>query len=466
MTQAATENRSPIKALPGLIFVFILGVLSLQAFNLVFETIGRDVGALDQAALITAIPLVILGVVSVIYGSLGDYVSLRKLMLVGFVLIVIGSAIGLAFSFNIWGVVLARAIQTAGAQVAGSVFLVVTTKYADPAKKVLYFGIFTASYQLSTAIGVLAGGFIIEVDWVWLFAIPLLAVIAMPSILKHLPAAAEGKTRIDVAGFSIAAVMIGALVLFFNGMNLVWLGTFVVMVILFGIYINKAPNPFITPEFLRNRRFLLSTGLYVFYFGTYALTPLLTVAGIALFGQSAASMSLVLLAGYIAGTIGGTSSGAVVARIGRTAALTLAGGLMLAGPLLAAFTLDKGLIWIAISAVLAFGGMGTMYSPLVDTVLGTVDVTESGRGVGINDLLMNVSPSIGIALLGPLMSGTTMAFLGMPGVSAEAANFSGIFIVIAAAAAAGLIVFHGIRKQVYAKPYAPAPDLDDPQAAR
>ncbi|WP_448852030.1 hypothetical protein [Corynebacterium sp. 335C] len=80
-------QRHAMKALPALIAIFVFGILCLQAFNLVFSTIGEDVGAPEKASLITAIPGVVLGIVCVIYGSLGDFVSLRKMTMVGIALI-------------------------------------------------------------------------------------------------------------------------------------------------------------------------------------------------------------------------------------------------------------------------------------------------------------------------------------------------------------------------------------------
>lgn len=140
------------------------------------QQIGEAVGASAQASLITAIPSIVLGIVCFIYGSLGDFVSLKKLLVAGIVLLVFGSVFGFVanyyFPANIWTVIVARAIQTAGEQVVGSVYLVVATKYLKDSLKVIFFGIFTAGYQISAAIGVFAAGFLASVHWQYLFLIP------------------------------------------------------------------------------------------------------------------------------------------------------------------------------------------------------------------------------------------------------------------------------------------------------
>ena len=127
-----TSNKMAIRALIPLLITFVLGTLCLQGFNLVFQQVGADVGAPNQASLITAFPSIVLGIVCFIYGSLGDFVSLRRLVTVGLITLFVGSLFGFIANFffaaNLWTVIIARVLQTAGEQVAGSAVLVVATK--------------------------------------------------------------------------------------------------------------------------------------------------------------------------------------------------------------------------------------------------------------------------------------------------------------------------------------------------
>lgn len=155
-------NAMAIRALVPLLVTFILGTLCLQGFNLVFTQVGEAVRAPGQASLITALPSIVLGIVCFIYGSLGDFVSLKKLVAFGLVTLLIGSLFGFISNYyfiaNLWTVIIARVLQTAGEQVAGSAYLVVATKYLKNSLKVIFFGLFTAGYPLSAAIGVFAAG--------------------------------------------------------------------------------------------------------------------------------------------------------------------------------------------------------------------------------------------------------------------------------------------------------------------
>ena len=119
-----TSNKMAIRALIPLLITFVLGTLCLQGFNLVFQQVGADVGAPNQASLITAFPSIVLGIVCVIYGSLGDFVSLKKMMILGTIVFVLGSILGCFGDLSIWIVIAARTVQSAGWQVSGSIFLV------------------------------------------------------------------------------------------------------------------------------------------------------------------------------------------------------------------------------------------------------------------------------------------------------------------------------------------------------
>lgn len=147
------------KALPALLIVFTLGTLMIQAFNLVFQNIGDSLGMSASASLISTLPGIVLGVVCMLYGTLCDFISPKRMTLFGVSALVIGSLLGFFGSFNFWVVLIARMIQVAGAQVAGSVFLVMTVKYLDDKEKAVYIGIYNAVYYLAAAIGVFAGGF-------------------------------------------------------------------------------------------------------------------------------------------------------------------------------------------------------------------------------------------------------------------------------------------------------------------
>lgn len=464
-----TSNKAAVKALVLLLITFILGTLCVQGFNLVFDQIGQSVGAPEQASLITAIPGIVLGIVAFIYGSLSDFVSIKKLTIFGLVMLFIGSAYGFVTNFffdaNLWNVIIGRMIQTAGAQVAGSVYLVIATKYLRDNLKVVFFGLFTAGYQFSAAIGVFAAGLLSSIAWQYLFLIPAVTIVFLPFLMKLLPAGAGSGAKIDWLGFGIFGVGVAFLTVYFSYITQWWLLVVaIVLFVCFAVYIAKAREPFITPSFFRNTRWLLAISLIaLFYFVNYCISPIYNNIGAQVYGMDTGQVSAYIVWAFVVATIVGTSSGAIVGKIGQVPAIIIAGLLMTCGFVGAAFCINTSFLVLTLWACVFYAGVGLLYSPLTATVLGTLSVDQSGRGIGMNDLVMNVTASIGIAVFGTLMSAGSLnghSFVGTDGV---AGGFSNLLLIGGAVLLVGVIVFLLIRRKVYAgetvaEEHEPGPD--------
>lgn len=448
-------NRMAVRALIMLLITFIMGTLCLQGFNLVFAQVGEDVGAPDQASLITALPSIVLGIVCFIYGSLGDFVSLKKLVVAGLVTLFVGSLFGFVANFffagNLWTVIVARILQTAGEQVAGSVYLVIATKYLKKSLKVIFFGLFTAGYQVSAAIGVFAAGALSSIAWQYLFLIPAVTIVFLPFLLRLLPDRGGNGQKVDWLGFTIFGFAVAFLTLFFSYMNWWLLVVSVILFVVFGVYITKADEPFITPAFFRNTRWIMGISLILlFYFVNYCISPIFNAIGGSLYQMTTAQVSEYIVWAFVVAAVFGTTSGAIVGKIGRTAAIVIAALLMLTGFLGSAFAINSGFTVLTIFACVFYAGCGLLYSPVVSTVLDTLPVDQSGRGVGMNDLAMNVTASIGIAIFGTLMGTQALAGSSFTGATGAAAGYANLLMIGAAVIALGLIVFLVFRRRIYA----------------
>lgn len=268
------------KALPALLIVFTLGTLMIQAFNLVFQNIGDSLGMSASASLISTLPGIVLGVVCMLYGTLCDFISPKRMTLFGVSALVIGSLLGFFGSFNFWVVLVARMIQVAGAQVAGSVFLVMTVKYLDDKEKAVYIGIYNAVYYLAAAIGVFAGGFITSFDWKYLFLVPAISVFFIPLLIKNTPDISAKGERIDGFGIALFAVFAGLIAVYFSFPNVWLLVAIVLLGIAFVAWILKGSKPFLSKSFITNKAYMSILLLqFVFYFFNFACVPIYNVIG-------------------------------------------------------------------------------------------------------------------------------------------------------------------------------------------
>ena len=440
------RNKVAVRALILLLITFIISTLCLQGFNLVYKQVGIDVKAVDQAPLITGLPGIILGIVCFIYGSLGDFVSLKKLVTIGLTSLFIGSVFGFVanscFEPNLWTVIAARIMQTTGEQVAGSSFLVIATKYLRNDLKVIFFGLFTASYQLSACIGVFSAGLLSSIAWQYLFLIPALTILILPALLHYLPTKNGNGKKIDVVGFTVFGFAVASLTLFISYRNLLMLISAIILFIIFGIYISKAKEPFVTPAFFKNIRWLSGIILMgIIYFTNYCISPLFNRVGKTLYNMTTSQVASYLVWAFIVAAIFPSCSGLIISLIGRKTGLLLAILFILCGWIGIAVLINSGFLAIALCACIYYAGCGMVYSPLASTILSSLPVEESGRGCGMNDLAISVSASVGVVIFDGILDKNMLSGDSITGASGISSGFANISLMCAAVALLGIIVF-------------------------
>ncbi len=289
-----------------------------------------------------------------------------------------------------------------------------------------------------------------SIAWQYLFLIPSVTILFLPILLKTLPSKSGNGQKVDAFGFVIFGFATAFLTLFFSYMAWWMLLVSVVLYVAFGFYINKAANPFITPAFFKNTRWLRAISLIlVFYFVNYALSPIFNAIGTSIYHMTTTQVSLHIVWAFVVAAVVGTCSGMIIGKIGIKAGLVTAGTLMFVGWTGAAFCVNSGFVVLTVWACMFYAGCGMMYFPVVSTVLGTIEKDESGRGVGMNDLAMNVSPSIGIAIIGSLLGSNALSGSSIVGTTGVAAGYSNLLLIGSASAALGLIVFFVFKKKIY-----------------
>lgn len=449
-------NRMAKRAIPLVLIIFIFGILEQQAFGMIFVNIGQQLGAPQYASLITSLPGIILGIVCVIYGSLGDFLSLKKMTFIGIAIFLLGSIIGFAGSSNIWAVIIARMLQSAGGQVPGSVFLVLVSKYITAKNRVIYYGIFSAIFRLSAAVGVLAAGFIMKLDWRWLFLLPLLSVFFLPALAKNLLDEQAKGAKIDGWGFLITGAFAGSVTMFFTNMTLYWFVAIIATLAAFIVYITKAQNPYIRPEFFTNPAFAITMIIiFVGYFFSYTLNAGVNAIGLNVFGIDSAEVSMLLIWSILLACVLGFSCGTIIKRIGRTAAIIGALGFMGLGLILIAWAIPHGKIAaLALAPCVYYFGTSFFYSPIVDTAAKTVPAEEAGRVMGFNDLVQAITGSVGVAVFGNLMANGAMASGSpVPVEAGEASTYANVFLIGSIVVLSAMVLFIIFRKMIYRREY-------------
>ena len=445
-------NKMAKVAVPVVLVIFTLGVLMQQAFGMIYMNIGEQLGEPKLAPLITSLPGIVLGIVCVIYGSLGDFLSLKKMLVAGTVVFVIGSILGLFGNLSIWIVIAARVVQSAGWQVSGSIFLVLVSKYIEKRDRVIWYGIFVAVFRFAAALGFFLAGYMSLIDWRILFGIGIIAAPFIPVLAKNLPDEHAVGATIDGIGFTLIGLFAASVTMYFTDMTTFWLVACFVTLIAFIAYINKAKDPFITPKMLANPAFAMTMiVIFVGYFFSYTLNSGINAIGMNIFGYDSAQVSNLLVWSIILAAVMGFVAGPIIRKIGRKASVILALACMGGGLILVAFCINLGPIWcLGVAPCLYYFGTSFFYQPIVDTATLTVTAEESGRALGFNDLIQAITGSVGVALFGQMMTRGAMGSGSIFGTSAGAAStYANVFTIGGAIVLGAMVIFICSMKMIY-----------------
>lgn len=119
-------------------------------------------------------------------GRSGDILGRRRVFMFGVVLFALASLLG-GLSQESWQLLAARSLQGVGGAIASPTALaLITTTFREGPERNRAFGVFAAVSAGGSAIGLLAGGILVEwLDWRWVFfvniPIGLLIVLATPA---------------------------------------------------------------------------------------------------------------------------------------------------------------------------------------------------------------------------------------------------------------------------------------------
>jgi len=423
------QARQAKKAVPVILFFFVLSLIIDNAFKLISVEIAKDLGiSATTVGWQATLAGLIIGIGAVVYASLADSISIRNLLSAGIILICIGSLMGFLFHGSYMMILIARVIQTAGLASAETLYVIYVTKHLPKEEQRKFLGFSTSSYSLSLVVGSLAGGYISTyLHWTTLFLVPLVTILILPFILKYLPKEKATKTNVDYIGLILIAAIATAVMLYitnFNWLNIVF---FVVAAALFLMYISKSRNSLIGISFFQNKRFvttlIVAFVIYTVQLGYIFMFPFLLEQ---VYGLKLDTISLLLIPGYVTAIVVGALSGKIAKKFTSRQAIFIAIICIAVSLLLPALFVDKSVVIFVISMILFSGSFAFMYAPMLDTCVSTMPKEKMGTAIGFYNLILNVAASIGIAYTAKMMDKIT---------------FSKTLIVLTCVAAAALILF-------------------------
>ncbi len=392
----------------------------------------------------------IIGVGAVLYSSLADSFSTRKLFIWGIYFICIGSVIGYVFHSNFYAVLAGRVIQTAGLAAAETLYVVYVAKYALKNKRKFYFGLSTSMFSLSLIIGILSGGYISTfLHWRDMFLISLIVILTLPFLYKYLPKETPSRAKVDILGLILIS-SITTLILLAITNNAYFLIPAIILIAFFAWHIRSAKEPLVDPSFFKNKRFVLFL-IIVFVMYSIQLGYVAFIFPFSMdkvYGISFDKTSLLLTPGYIGAVIIGAFSGFIARFLSSKTVIVLSFIAIALALSIPAFFIGSSKAIFVISVIFFAGSYAAFYAPLLNEAIRDVRSDFVGVSIGLYNLMINISISIGIAITASLID-RDLNFFGNFYENTLSGHYDSILLLLGGFGTLGLIlflIFEGITK--------------------
>lgn len=403
---------------------FFMTLLDLTIVNIAIpDMITRLHASLDDILWVINAYALVLAVLLITAGRLGDLYGQRKMFIIGIVVFTAASA-ACGLAPNATTLIAFRAVQGLGAAILMPQTLAILTMVFPPERRGAAFGVWGAVAGVATIAGPTLGGLLVTAfDWRYIFFVNLpigIIVIALAGVI--IPDLRTGRRhRLDLAGVVLASAALLAICYgLVEGQRYNWstITSFITIPLVLGVGVvllavfllvqraKQADEPLIPFSLFRSRNFSLMNWVSgTVTIGMMGIFLPLTIylqsvlgfsalkAGLALAPASVISMFIAPVAGRLSDRIGGKF-------------------ILMTG--LGSFAIGMG--WIALTAqvnspwyhflpglIIAGFGLGCTFAPMTTVAMRDVQYQMAGAASGVLNTTRQVGAVIGTAAVGALL---------------------------------------------------------------
>ncbi|HEY8581341.1 MAG TPA: MFS transporter [Capillimicrobium sp.] len=407
----------------------VLASLDLFIVNVALPDMAADLGTDDLGELSWVLNAyaIVFAALLVLFGRLAERYPRERGFLLGVLIFTVASA-ACAAADSVEALVAARIVQAAGAALLTPTSLGLVLATAAPEKRQSSVRAWTAIGGLAAALGPVAGGLLVALDWRWVFLVNVPVGIAalvigwrrLPTVPGHPVARPDALGALLVTG-GVAALALGLV----EGERWGWgsaatigvLAAAVALLGLFALHTARHRNPLIDRALLRVRAFTASSVVGLLFsvaFGAMLLSVVLWAQEV--WGWSALQTGFAVAPGpLMVPLFSFLVAGRLIARLGPGPVLVAGATVFAAG--VASWALRVGLepdyVGALLPGMLLTGvGVGLTMPTYVATAASALPPQSFATGSAVVTMLRQVGMAIGVAVL--------VALVGSPGSPAAA----------------------------------------------
>lgn len=424
-----TSDRQKWLLILGIVLSVFMASMEATVVATAMPTIAAQLGGLEQYAWVFTAYLLTSTTLVPVFGKLSDIFGRRRVYLVAMTLFLGGSVLcGMATTMNqlIW----ARAIQGTGAGGVLPLSFIMIGEMFTLAERARFQGIFSGVWGVSSVVGPLLGGFIVDnVSWHWVFyinVVPGMLAVALIWTNWRDVVRNTGRVPIDFLGAALLTSAVVALMLGLQwgttAMRIALIAGAVALFLLLLWVERRAEDPILPLELFKDRLFsvAIANGLLtgVAMFGTLSYVPLF-VQGV--LGTAATQAGLALAPQMISWVLASIVASNLILRFSyKHIAIVGMICLSIGTGLLAFFSGNAHLPTIMVFLALMGVGMGLTVPSFMVSVQSTVAREQLGTATSMIQFSRSIGGTIGTGVMGAVLASLLLSGLAAVGEGLDA----------------------------------------------